>query len=123
MKKGFPKNSSLLGIILMVASVVAAAMVPDKSNGRRANNGTLRAFSATAFGGDQDAPQAIISCIPEIETIMSCTAATKTCTTTGGSPNSCCSEVGGGLEYQTEGNTSQTNYNDSVDDNSVHVHC
>jgi len=117
MKKVSVKNLSLLGLVLMAASAVTAAVVPDKSNGRRPNNGTLRAFSATAAGLDQDAAQAVISCIPEVETIMSCTATNVTNTTTGGVAQS--ASAIGGFNFITIGNTSQTNYNDMVDDNSV----
>lgn len=117
MKKVSVKNLSLLGLVLMAASAVTAAVVPDKSSGKRANNGTLRLFSATAAGADQDAPQAQLSCIPEIESVMSCTA-TASNTTTGAFLQSSRLQIGT-LYYDTVGNTSQTNPNDGVDQNSV----
>ncbi|MCF6402116.1 hypothetical protein L3C95_04475 [Chitinophaga filiformis] len=107
MKKISVKNISLLGLVLMAASAATAAIIPDKSNARRANNGTLRGNSATAAGADQDASFLVISCINEVETVMSCTATADTNTTTGFFQNESLLQIGL-FFYQTNGNTSQT---------------
>jgi len=117
MKKIPSKHISLLSLVLMAASAAAAVAAPDKLNGKRANGGTLRAFSATAAGADQDAAQASISCIPELETFMSCTATIATQTTTGSQFLESVIELGGHY-FHTIGNTSQTNPNDGIDQNS-----
>jgi len=122
MKQISIKNLSLLGLALMATSSLIAAIIPDKSNNKRfTNSGTLRAFSATAAGPDRDTPEERISCINEIETIMSCTA-TGSNTTTGLTPPASDSVVRIGSDYIfTINNTSQTNYNDSIDNNSVEL--
>ncbi|MCF6402115.1 hypothetical protein L3C95_04470 [Chitinophaga filiformis] len=106
MKKVSVKNLSLLGLVLMAASAVTAAVVPDKSNARRINNGSLRVASDTAAGADQDAPAAV-SCVADVDTLHSCTATAGSNTTTGFFPNQSLIQVGG-FNYQTVGNTSQT---------------
>lgn len=102
MKKVSIKNLSLLSLVLMAASAVTAAVLPGKTNGKAPNNGTLRQFSATVAGADQDALQGVLSCIPEQDTVQSCTATAVTGTTTANT-----SRDANGL--QTDGNTSVTN--------------
>lgn len=101
MKKLSIKNVSLLSLVLMAASAVTAAVLPDKANGKAPNDGTLRAFSATVAGADQDAAQAVISCIPDADTAYSCTATAATGTTTENTSRD-------GLGRNTVGNTSIT---------------
>lgn len=105
MKKVSVKNLSLLGLVLMAASAVTAAVVPDKSDSKRVNNGTLRNFSATDAGADRDAVQNILSCIA-IASGISCTA-TASNTTTGAFQDQSRLLVGE-FYYQTLGNTSDT---------------
>lgn len=106
MKEISVKNLSLLALILMVASTATAAIVPNKSNVKRANNGTLRAFSFTDAGVDQDAVQAIISCKDAGASAVSCTA-TVSLTTTGFFAEDSYIFLNG-LYHQTIGNTSYT---------------
>jgi hypothetical protein len=106
MKKVSVKNLSLLGLILTAASAVTAAVVPDKADGKRLNNGTLRAFSATNAGVDQDAAAAVISCLA-LSGAASCTVTVQSNTTTGFFANES-RLLDGGFYYQTIGNTSQT---------------
>ncbi|SDG48912.1 hypothetical protein [Chitinophaga filiformis] len=42
MKKNYFTNLSILGLVLLVASAATTSIIPDKSNNKRANNGTLR---------------------------------------------------------------------------------
>jgi len=87
---------SLLGLVLMAASAVTAAVLPDKADGKRTNNGTLRANSNTVNG-----PAGVVSCFDDEDTVDSCTA-TASITTGSGQDDS---TVNG---LQTQGNTSQT---------------
>lgn len=120
MEKISIKNFSLLALVLMAASAVTAAIVPDKANSKRVNNGTLRAFSATAGSVDQDAPQLVVSCLA-LPIAVSCTA-TNSCTTTAFfTVESCCLLIEGAY-HQTIGNTSQT-ANLTGDQNSVLQQC
>ncbi|MCF6402117.1 hypothetical protein L3C95_04480 [Chitinophaga filiformis] len=106
MKKISIKNTSL-GLILIAASAVIAAVVPDTLSGKRVNSETLRAFGDTSSGADQDAGQPVISCWPEVEAVMSCTATAATDTTTGFFAVKSSHPIGG-FDYQTQGNTSLT---------------
>jgi hypothetical protein len=91
MRKVSIKNWSLLGLVLMAASAVTAAVLPNKSDRKITNNGTLRNNS----GGNGAA--GVFSCIPH-DTAVSCTANTAT--------NSAASLDGDGK--QTVNNTSRT---------------
>ena len=113
MKKISVKNLSLLGLVLMGASAVTAAVASDKSNTRRANNGTLRINS----GISADGLAAVVSCSPRSGSAFSCTATDATLTSVG-TPDESLTVING-LNYQTIGNTSQTNPNDGIDQNSV----
>lgn len=101
MKRISIKNVSFLGLILMTTSTLIAAVVPNKGSVKAPNDGTLRQFSATVAGADQDAAQGVISCIPDADTVYSCTASIGTGTTT---VNTSRDENG----LQTDGNTSIT---------------
>lgn len=85
----------------MVASALVAAVVPDKEN-KAPKDGTLRHFSGSNAGADQDAAQNVLTCVPDQDTAYSCTATVITGTTTGNST----SRDENGL--QTDGNTSVT---------------
>lgn len=68
----------------MMASAFIAAVIPANAEKRQANDGTLRVFSVTIAGTDQDAPMIVISCIFDSDTIYSCSVTVVTGTTTGG---------------------------------------
>jgi len=99
MKKVSVKNMSLLGLVLMAASAVTAAVIPDKSDSKRTNNGTLRANTGEQAAENQ--PN-VISCIFITGGgVNSCTVSATITTGTGQVE----SLVNG---QQTDGNTSQT---------------
>jgi hypothetical protein len=104
MKKVSVKNLSLLGIVLTAASAVTAAVIPDNSDAKRAKNGELRLYSATAQGTDRDAPEAIVSCV-QVSGAVVCTASASN-TTTGVFDEQSLIQIGS-IFYQTVGNTSQ----------------
>ncbi|SDG48939.1 hypothetical protein [Chitinophaga filiformis] len=103
MKRVSVKNLSLLGLVLMAASAVTAAVMPDKSNNKRVNNGTLRAFS----NGDS-VNEDVISCvIVSGGGVNSCTVSGTATTAAGAQIDESRVQIGS-LFYQTVGNTSQT---------------
>jgi len=101
------KTMSLLGLVLMAASAVTAAVMPRNFDRKRMNNGTLR-FSSFSGGG------ALATCFDDVDTVDSCTATVGTATTLAGQDDS---TVNG---LQTQGNTSQT-ASQAGDQNSVLV--
>ncbi|WP_315816504.1 hypothetical protein [Paraflavitalea speifideaquila] len=72
MKNTSARKLSILGIILMTASVVTAAILPgnskDLKQANSADNGTLRSFSG--IGSDQNNP--IVSCVGDNTLRFSC---------------------------------------------------
>ncbi len=62
----------------MAASAVTAAVLPEKSEGKRVNNGTLRANSNTVGG-----PNGVVSCFDDVDTVDSCTATASITTGSG----------------------------------------
>ena len=94
------KNLSLLGVVLMAASAVTAAVMPDKSDSKRAANGRLFVQSNDGAGG----PAGINSCSAVSSGIVNCTATAGSATTSALDPSS--SEIVGGLNRDTVGNTS-----------------
>ena len=102
MEKVSLRKLSVLGLVLMAASAVTAAVAPNKADDKRVsnNNGTLRPLS-NSIGGP-----AVFSCIDDVDTVDSCTA-TATATTTAGDANN--SAVTQGInQVQTTRNTSNT---------------
>lgn len=104
------RKVTVLGLVLMAASAVTAAVLPSKhslkSSGEGDNNGTLRNYSGSAAGRAN-----VISCIPrEFDDFnsFSCTASNDaigaTNTTSPGRNDSTI----GLIHLQTQGNTSQT---------------
>lgn len=76
MEKVIIRRFSILGLILTGASMVTAAVIPDRKSSSL-KNGTLRAQSATLFG-----PAGIVSCIPDLwDSFYTCTATVDTMTT------------------------------------------
>lgn len=101
MKRVSIKNLSLLGLVLMAASAVTAAVLPDKSNGKRAHSGSLRVNSGA--GGSEPNP-VTYSCVADDpdDTVFTCTlTAASQSTGTGGTL-----VVINDRNYQTIGNTS-----------------
>ena len=75
MKKATIRRVSFLGLILAGASVVTAAVAPEKKS-HIPKNGTLRIRSATLAG-----PNGIMSCIPDFSDVFyTCTATADTVT-------------------------------------------
>jgi hypothetical protein len=103
MKETSIRNWSILGLVLMTASTIAAAIVPGNPNGKVANNGTLRVSDESLL---------VYTCIPQ-SSAMSCTATLVTNTTTSSFDSFDANSL------QTIGNTSQTDANDGLDWNSV----
>jgi hypothetical protein len=75
MKKTVIRKFSILGLILTAASMVTAAITPDrKPYGLK--NGTLRVRSASSFG-----MPGVVTCIPDqIDSFYTCTATADTVT-------------------------------------------
>lgn len=101
MKKVSILYMCFLDLILVALALIVATIFPGKANSKALNNGTLRQYSATAAGVDQDAFQGIGSCIPEADVSNSCTATAATGSTTANT-----SRDANGL--QTDANTSVT---------------
>lgn len=115
MEKKTVRQFSLLGLVLMGASALTAAIVPSKAAPLQANsadNGTLRQFS----GGD-NANQVIVSCVVLPQQVLKCHVTVGT-GTTGGAVATIIITING-HSYQTVGNTSQSNSLNAQDTTSV----
>ena len=98
MKSVSIKNLSLLGVVLMAASAVTAAIMPDKTEGKRVKNGQLLGNSASVGG-----PAGVLSCKAVLNG-QQCTATVGTLTTAAAADSY---TVINNHNYQTIGNTSQ----------------
>lgn len=103
MQKLSLRKMSVLGLVLMGASALTAAIVPAKKerSGDGQNNGRLALNSATAGGAN------VLSCVPDA-VIESCTATEGSINFTTTGRNLADSFVGTPLTDQTVGNTSDT---------------
>lgn len=99
------RKLSVLGLILMGASAVTAAILPDKADNKRIsnNNGTLRPES-NSIGG----PGGVFSCFDDVDTFDSCTATAEVFTTTTHGDEGNSYDTQGDDQVQTTRNTSQT---------------
>lgn len=108
MKEVSVRKLSILGMVLLAASAVTAAVLPEKSSDMRqvnsANDGTLR--SQSGAGSPDNDP--IISCVPDQTQVWSCNMSTGTITTGSG-------VVSDDIGVNTNGNTSNSNPLNSVD--------
>lgn len=65
MKSESIRKISVLGLVLMAASAVTAAILPDKSSNLRSPNGSLRQALETGDGN---------TCKPDVDSDITCTA-------------------------------------------------
>lgn len=115
MEKKSVRQLSLLGLVLMGASALTAAIVPSKpapEQGNSLNNGTLRQFS-----GGNDVVQNIVSCVVIAGAPLKCHVTAGTGTSVGAA-TSVVRTAGGGT-YTTRGNTSQSISGDGNDTTSI----
>lgn len=100
MKKVSVRRLSVLGVVLMAASAVTAAILPSKADGKFVNNGTLRTGVAT----DDDSPVALKTCVTNAD------GGAAVCTKTAGSTAASTDGISGGQStvdgLQTINNTS-----------------
>lgn len=116
MEKKSLRKLSLLGLVLMGASALTAAIVPSKAadiQGNSADNGTLRPFSADNGVGDP----LINSCVNVNPVNLSCHFTSGTLTSGAGIGTRI--QTVGGHRYQTVGNTSNSDGDPDVDTTSI----
>ena len=111
MEKKTVRQFSLLGLVLMGASALTAAVVPTKPADVRegsADNGRALQFSA-----NNDAVQASLSCAVQAGTPDCHVTAGTLSTVAGGNGTFIVTDDGG--QYQTEGNTSASRIGNGFD--------
>lgn len=104
MEKKTVRQFSLLGLVLMGASALTAAVVPSKAapvQGNSADNGKAVQFS------NDNAAQAVLSCVA-VDDVFDCHITALSGTTGVGVLGTKVQSVGGRL-YDTVGNTSASN--------------
>lgn len=113
MKKVSMKKLSILGLVLMGASAVTAAILPGKSSAFRAegnDNGTLK---AVADGATTDADR--LTCIADNTLNFSCNRSNLSGQTTNTSSPAGASSVRNGLTTQDQTSNSNGGYASSVE--------
>lgn len=110
MEKKTVRQFSLLGLILMGASALTAAVVPTKAasdQSNTANNGKAAQFS------NDNAAQAVLSCVLTEESPLDCHITVGTVSSGAGLGTRI--QTAGGRRFDTNGNTSASNPADGFD--------